>query len=179
MPPFFRHTRTSLTDPLQIDLVSVLSDSMYSDSHVAIDALAQLIEAHVQMPEDEMVSVGRMKQLRHILELDEATFMSRFDANHLRTIEQREMSEIVDELVSASRSSFMSLSLRCFGGIFEDIQKRQFQENSEEFYLLLLKELFGAIKDFKAVGINLEDLVSTNILLEKKEESLKVKILYD
>ena len=74
---------------------------------------------------------------------------------------------------------FRSLSLRCFGGIFEDIQKRQFQENSEEFYLLLLKELFGAIKDFKAVGINLEDLVSTNILLEKKEESLKVKILYD
>ena len=34
--------------------------------------------------------------------------------------------------------------------------------------MLLLRELFGGITNFKTVGINLEDLVPTNIVLEKK-----------
>jgi hypothetical protein len=85
----------------EVNIVEVLNDAMYSDSHEAIDALAELIESTVHVSDDVDVSIGRMKQLQHILQLDESTFHSKFDAVKLALIETREMSDIVEELVSA------------------------------------------------------------------------------
>lgn len=74
---------------------------MYSDSHNVVDALAQLVESHGRLPDDKFVFIGRMKQLRRILELDEETFTSRFDQEQLKVIETKEMGHIIEELVLA------------------------------------------------------------------------------
>jgi hypothetical protein len=43
----------------------------------------------------------------------------------------------------------------------------------------LLQELFISIQSFKNIGITLEELVPSSILLEKRSTTYKVKILYD
>jgi hypothetical protein len=87
--------------PLQVNVVEVLSDAMYSDSYQVIDALAELIEATVQISDDKVMSHGRMSQVRHIIQVDEASFQAQFTPQQLKTIESHEMSSIVDELMSA------------------------------------------------------------------------------
>lgn len=79
----------------------MLSDSMYSDCDQAVDALAELIESTVHLDEEKVMSEGRMNQVRLLLQVDEATFRARFSPEQLKTIEAKEMSTIVDELVSA------------------------------------------------------------------------------
>jgi hypothetical protein len=81
--------------------VNILSDAMYSDSLEVIDALAELIEGTVVVSDDKVMSKGRLDQVRHILQVDEASFRSQFNAHQLKTIESHEMSAIVDELMSA------------------------------------------------------------------------------
>ena len=87
--------------PLQVNVVEVLSDAMYSDSYQVIDALAELIEATVQISDDKVMSPGRMSQVRHIIQVDEASFQAQFTPQQLKTIESHEMASIVDELMSA------------------------------------------------------------------------------
>jgi hypothetical protein len=85
----------------QVNVVEVLSDSMYSDSHEVIDALAELIDATVQISDERAMSRGRMNQVRRIIQVDEATFQAQFTPHQLKTIESHEMASIVDELISA------------------------------------------------------------------------------
>lgn len=83
------------------NIVGVLSDTMYSSSLQVIDALAEFIEATVQISDEKVMSQGRMNQVRHILQVDEQSFKAQFSAQQLKTIESHEMASIVDELVSA------------------------------------------------------------------------------
>lgn len=66
-----------------------------------IDALAELIEASVQIPDEKVMSHGRMSQVRHIIQVDETSFQAQFTPQQLKTIESHEMASIVDELMSA------------------------------------------------------------------------------
>jgi len=74
---------------------------MYSDDYQVIDALAELIEATVQISDAKVMSQGRMNQVRHIVQVDEQSFQAQFTAQQLKTIESHEMASIVDELISA------------------------------------------------------------------------------
>lgn len=75
---------------------------MYSDSKDVVDALAEFIEASVSEDEDAPVVLEeRMTQVRYLLQVDEVSFQSNFSADQLNMIESKEMSAIVDELVSA------------------------------------------------------------------------------
>ena len=82
--------------------MDILSDAMYSDSHHVVDALAELVEATVQISDEKVMSRGRMmSQVRHIIQADETSFQAQFTGLQLKTIESREMALIVDELISA------------------------------------------------------------------------------
>lgn len=81
--------------------MSILNDAMYSDSPYVVDALAELIECTVITNDARATSEGRMAQVRHILQVDEASFRASFGADQLKTIECKEMEDIVMELVSA------------------------------------------------------------------------------
>jgi hypothetical protein len=74
---------------------------MYSDAHQVIDALAELIEATVQISDEKVMSQGRMNQVRYIIHANETSFQAKFTPQQLKTIESHEMASIVDELVSA------------------------------------------------------------------------------
>ena len=75
---------------------------MYSDSKDVVDALAELVEACVSEDEDAPVVLEeRMTQVRYLLQVDEVSFQSNFSAEQLNLIESKEMSAIVDDLVSA------------------------------------------------------------------------------
>jgi hypothetical protein len=86
---------------LQINVVDVLSDAMYSDSHQVVDSLAELIETTVHISDEKVMSTGRMSQVRHIIHVDELSFQAQFTPLQLKTIESHEMVLIVDELLSA------------------------------------------------------------------------------
>lgn len=75
---------------------------MYSDSKDVVDALAELVEACVSENEDvPTVLEERMTQVRYLLQVDEVSFQSNFSAEQLNLIESKEMSSIVDDLVSS------------------------------------------------------------------------------
>jgi hypothetical protein len=78
-------------------MVEVLSDAMYSDSQLVMDAVAELMERVLDTKE---LSMDRMTQTRYIMEVDEATFQS-ISVADLQRIESKEMNAIVEELVSA------------------------------------------------------------------------------
>lgn len=86
---------------IKINVVDILSDSMYSDSDDVVDALAELVEYTVTLHDSKVMSEGRMSQVRNLLQVDEATFRARFSPEQLKTIESKEMGLIVSELVSA------------------------------------------------------------------------------
>jgi hypothetical protein len=86
---------------LQINVVDVLSDAMYSDSHPVVDSLADLIETTVHISDEKVMSTGRMNQVRHIIHVDELSFQAQFTPLQLKLIESHEMALIVDELLSA------------------------------------------------------------------------------
>lgn len=87
---------------VEVNFIEVVNDAMYSDSKEVVDALAELIEACVSEDEDSpMVLEERMSQVRYLLQVDEASFQSNFSAEQLNLIESKEMSAIVDDLVSA------------------------------------------------------------------------------
>jgi hypothetical protein len=85
----------------QVNIVEILNDAMYSDSHHVIEGLAELIESTVLMSDEKVMSPGRMNQVRYILQVDEVSFQTQFSAQQLKSIESHEMSSIDDELLSA------------------------------------------------------------------------------
>lgn len=85
----------------QYNIVDLLSDTMYSDADQVLDALADLIDLVIPLSDDDVVSEGRMNQVRHLLKVDEAEFRSNFSPGQLNQIEIREIGAIVEELVSA------------------------------------------------------------------------------
>lgn len=74
---------------------------MYSDAQNVIDSLAELVETVVVFSDDKVMSAGRMSQVRHIIQPDEASFQSQFSPHKLKQIESHEMASIVDELQTA------------------------------------------------------------------------------
>lgn len=78
-------------------MVMVLSDAMYSDSQLVMEAVAELLERVLQTKD---LSTDRLTQTRYIMEVDEATFQS-LALSDLQRIETKEMDTIVQELVSA------------------------------------------------------------------------------
>ena len=81
------------------DMVDILSDAMYSDSQLVIEAIAELMDRGLAKQE-KSVSRDRMIQTRYIMEVDETTFQS-ISVDDLNRIESKEMDSIVLELVSA------------------------------------------------------------------------------
>jgi hypothetical protein len=79
----------------------VINDAMYSDSPDVVDALAQLVETLVAEAVQTPVPFDRMNQVRHIIQVDESSFQSRFSLDQLKVIEIKEMEAIVGDLVSA------------------------------------------------------------------------------
>jgi hypothetical protein len=95
-------TPPSPPPPLKkINIVDVLSDAMYSDSRFVVDALAELIEAVVERHQAPTVSEERMTQVRYIMQVDEASFRSNITSAQLVVIESKEMTSILEEIVSA------------------------------------------------------------------------------
>jgi len=86
---------------VQINVVDVLSDAMYSDSGLVIDSLAALIEGVVNKHQELTVSDEHMTQVRYIMQVDEASFRSHITKEQLITIESKEMLSILEELNSA------------------------------------------------------------------------------
>lgn len=93
--PQIKHICTKV----DVDVVGIICDTMYSDSSYVIDALAEFIETTVVVDE-KVMSTGRMNQVRHILGVDEFEFKSQFSGQQLKAIESREMAIIADEVVS-------------------------------------------------------------------------------
>jgi len=86
----------------QVHFIELINDAMYSDSKHVVEALAEFVEASVSVREDvNTVLEERMTQVRYLLQVDEVMFQSKFSADQLNVIESKEMSAIVDELVSA------------------------------------------------------------------------------
>lgn len=103
----------------QINLVDLLSDAMYSDSRMVIDALAELIEHQDRSQNNSWnntncdgtdtnpvaprmtISEERMTQVRYIMQVDEASFRNNISVEQLVLIESKEMACILEELVSA------------------------------------------------------------------------------
>jgi hypothetical protein len=86
---------------LQVNIVGLISDAMYSDSHEVVDVLAELVETTILLTDEKIMSEGRMNQVRYIIQVDESSFQAQFSASQLKSIETKEMETIVDELVSA------------------------------------------------------------------------------
>ena len=82
-------------------MLDIMSDAMYSDSKLVVDALAELIEAVVERHEAPSVSDERMTQVRYIMQVDEASFRSNISPEQLVIIESKEMASILEELISA------------------------------------------------------------------------------
>lgn len=86
---------------VQINIVDVLSDAMYSDSGLVIDALAEFIEAVVEKHQELTVSDEHMAQVRYIMQVDEESFRTHITKEKLILIESKEMLSILEELCSA------------------------------------------------------------------------------
>ena len=75
---------------------------MYSDSGLVIDSLADLLETIVeQHAQGKGISQERMTQVRYIMQVDEVAFRTNVGPEKLVLIEDKEMSSILTEMVSA------------------------------------------------------------------------------
>lgn len=90
-----------LTWLFQVNIVTVLSDTLYSDSRSVVDAAADLLETTIPTSDDRVMSRVRMNQVKYILGVDDETFKTKFSPHQLKLIESSEMASIVDELASA------------------------------------------------------------------------------
>lgn len=81
--------------------MSILSDTLYSDSQTVVDAAADLLESTIPTSDDKILSKIRMIQVRYIVGVDAETFATKFSPQQLKIIEANEIASIVDELASA------------------------------------------------------------------------------
>ena len=58
----------------QMKFISVLSDALYSDSDLVVDAMAELIDNCIDGNGKDRVTHERMTQARYIMEVDEEIF---------------------------------------------------------------------------------------------------------
>jgi hypothetical protein len=91
---------------LQLDIVEILNDAMYSDSPEVVDALADFMDrAMGEFIETTTTNMTKqeqehkMNQVRHIINVSESTFNASFSPDQLRIIEQKEMVSILEQLV--------------------------------------------------------------------------------
>ena len=97
---------------LQLNLVEIINDVMYSDSPEVVDAMADFIDRVMESPLEKEISEDRMNQVRHVINVNESAFKANFSAEHLRVIENKEISSILDELscsVGLQRMRFVEL----------------------------------------------------------------------
>lgn len=83
-----------------MNFVSVISDALYSDSDLVVEAMAELMDTCVVENKEGKVSQERMTQARYIMEVDEVAFRS-VTAVDLYRIEVKEMEDVLGELVTA------------------------------------------------------------------------------
>ena len=82
--------------------MDTLNDAMYSDSPLVVDALAEFMESVMERHRVvATVSQERMTQVRYIMQVDEDSFRSHITAEQLVAIECKEMTVILEELVSS------------------------------------------------------------------------------
>ena len=95
--------RLTVFDPagLQLNIVDILNDIMYSDSPEVVGAMADFIDRAMESPLETETSEDRMNQVRHIINVSESAFKANFSAEHLRVIENKEMASILEEVSSA------------------------------------------------------------------------------
>jgi hypothetical protein len=74
---------------------------MYADSALLIDALADFVESTAILSDEKIMSLGRMNQVKHIIQPDMTSFQAQITGQQLKMIESREMISIVDDLISA------------------------------------------------------------------------------
>jgi hypothetical protein len=85
---------------VNLNMVDILSDAMYSDSQLVMEAVAELFDRGLAKREEKSVCRERMIQSRYVMEVDMATFQS-ISVEDINRIESKEMDAIVLELVSA------------------------------------------------------------------------------
>ena len=78
----------------------MISDALYSDSDLVVEAMAELVDESIRENTTGRVSNERMTQARYIMEVEEEVFRS-ITAEDLYRIEVKEMQEVLGELVSA------------------------------------------------------------------------------
>jgi hypothetical protein len=83
-----------------MNFVSMISDALYSDSDLVIEAMAELVDDCIRENTSGRVSHERMTQARYIMEVEEEVFRS-ITADDLYRIEVKEMQDVLGELVSA------------------------------------------------------------------------------
>jgi len=84
----------------QVNFVVVISDALYSDSDLVVEAMAELLEVCIRTNKEAKVSKERMTQARYIMEVDEDAFRS-ITAEDLFRIEAKEMEDVLTELITA------------------------------------------------------------------------------
>jgi len=90
-----------ISSKINLDIVDILNDVMYSDSPEVVDALADFVERVMESPFEQEISQERMNQVRHIINVNETAFKASFSPDQLKVIEQKEMAAILEQLVSA------------------------------------------------------------------------------
>ena len=85
---------------IQMNFVSMISDALYSDSDLVVEAMAELVDESIRENTTGRVSNERMTQARYIMEVEEEVFRS-ITAEDLYRIEVKEMQDVLGELVSA------------------------------------------------------------------------------
>jgi hypothetical protein len=85
---------------IKMNFVSMISDALYSDSDLVVEAMAELVDESIRENTTGRVSNERMTQARYIMEVEEEVFRS-ITAEDLYRIEVKEMQDVLGELVSA------------------------------------------------------------------------------
>lgn len=111
---------------ISVDIVTIISDTLYSDSPEVIDALADLFEELIVKAHQKPASEVRMNQVRYIIQVDESTFKSQFTPEQLKTIESKEMESILGDLLSAVSLQRFRFSERQKSGTSVTSYKQQY-----------------------------------------------------
>ena len=93
-------TGSNLLLLLKVDFISLISDALYSDSELVVEAMAELLDTSLTSNGSGGISARRMTQARYIMEVDEEAFRS-ISRDDIFRIECKEMNEALGELVSA------------------------------------------------------------------------------
>lgn len=105
--------------------MSIISDALYSDSDLVVEAMAEFLDVCIPVDAEHRVSKERMTQARYIMEVDEDAFRS-ISAEDLYRIEAKEMEAVLGELVIAVGLQRFRYSERQAKGMFPSARKVYF-----------------------------------------------------